>query len=147
MSTTQGCLAFDYDGVVHESPKYHWPPTALDTSVMREAMARGYAVAVVTCNVGSLVGDALIKQGFKVYVDKDMTRSRWAETGTVLVTNRKIAGVLAYIDDRAIRWSYGQDPAIIWDIVEATHFTASTHTKPRRWPPRFRHFNKNRSSP
>ncbi len=145
MSTKQGCLAFDYDGVLHESPRYRWPPSSLDFGVMREAMARGYAVAVLTCNNVTLVGDALTRQGFKVLVDKDMTRSRWAEKGVVLVTNRKIAGVLAYIDDRAIRWAYGQDPAIIWNIVEATKFTASTHTKPRRWPPRFRHFRRSAS--
>lgn len=132
---SKGTLAFDFDGVLHQHPKYHWPLGATDFDVMREAMARGYSVAVVTANVVSMVGDVLAKQGFTVLVDKDMNRARWAQQGTVLVTNRKIPA-LAYVDDRAIRWTYGQDPAVIWDIVEATHYVPSTSTKHRPgWRP------------
>lgn len=117
MTERKGTLAFDFDGVFHPNSRFHWPLERADFGPLREAMDRGYAVAIVTGNFPHLVAAELGKHGFKTLLDPGMSRARWEEVGRVLVTNRKISA-LAYVDDRGIRWSFGQDPADIFNVVE-----------------------------
>lgn len=122
-------IAFDFDGVLHEHPRYHWPAGRLDLEPLNEAIRRGYHVAVMTCNVPKMVGDLLEARGLKVYVDKEMKYGRWDQKGIVLVTNRKVSAV-AYVDDRAIRWTIGSNPRAIWDAAETAR-PSTPH--PRSW--------------
>jgi hypothetical protein len=128
-TTTKGNIAFDFDGVLHEHGKMRWPAGRLDFAPLREAMKRGYAVTIMTANIPASVGRELEKHGFKVYVDSKMSYSRWASKGVILVTNRKVSAV-AYVDDRAIHWTFGSDPAAIWDAAE---LVKPSPVKPRTW--------------
>ena len=128
-TTTKGSIAFDFDEVLHEHGKMRWPVGRVDFAPLREAMRRGYAVSIVTANIPASVGKELERHGFKVYVDTKMTYSRWAYKNVILVTNRKVSAV-AYVDDRAIHWVFGSDPAAIWDAAE---LVKPSPTKPRSW--------------
>ena len=118
----RNCVAFDWDGVLQQSPHYLAPGSwVLDVSPMTAVLAAGYCCAVMTCNVCENVAAALHHAGLSIALDPAMTRGFWdgEEDGrTVLVTNRKIAAVM-YVDDRALHWTYGQDPQVILDALEA----------------------------
>jgi hypothetical protein len=46
-----------------------------------------------------------------------MRHMYWHDPEVVLVTGRKVCAD-AYIDDRAIRYAYGEDPARVWDVLD-----------------------------
>lgn len=128
-TSTKGNIAFDYDGVLHSSPKMRWPPKEIDFGPLREAQRRGYAVTIMTCNTIASVGKLLEQHGFKVYVDHKRSYTRWAFKNVILVTNMKVSAV-AYVDDRAIHWTFGSDPRAIWDAAE---LVKPSPIRPRSW--------------
>lgn len=100
-------VAIDFDGVIHAYSRgwqdgsiYDEPiPGAL--GAMRRLMSSGISVFVHTTRDASAVAEWLIGRGMPCRVGYD--GEFWNETGSVLVTNRKLPAV-AYIDDRAIRF-------------------------------------------
>jgi hypothetical protein len=118
-------LSFDFDGVLSEGRGYHWPVRKLDLTVLRQALDRGYAVHVLTANDVDKVAWALASQGIDAVHDACPRNREWlgGPSGrVVLVTNRKLKA-RAYVDDRALRWQFGDDPAEVWAELD------------RRYPP------------
>lgn len=113
----QGTIALDFDGVLHELPGYHWPPAGLDFTLIDQALERGYAVVVMTCNTVELVARLLSEYGFRALADTRMRHMSWHDPDVILVTGRKVCAT-AYVDDRAIRYAYGEDPAKVWDVLD-----------------------------
>lgn len=113
----RGCVALDWDGVLSQGAGYHWPLTGLDLTLVHQAHARGYAVAIMTCNDVVLVAGELRRHGFRVQADIHMVRLHWDEPEVILITGRKIAAT-AYVDDRAIRYEFGEPASVVWDVVE-----------------------------
>jgi 8-oxo-dGTP diphosphatase len=110
-------VAFDWDGVLHRDRD--WRPVFSDISVglIHEAHERGYAAAVMTCNNVPRVTAALRELGVVAVPDTRMRHASWNGGGDgreVLVTRRKLAA-LAYVDDRAIHYRYGQDSSVVWE--------------------------------
>lgn len=117
---TRPLVCFDFDGVLSEGAHYHWPLTGLELGPLRQAHERGFAVAVMTCNDVRLVARELRRHGINAVPDLTMAGYTWhggRDGLEVLVTGRKLSAV-AYIDDRAVRWQFGDDPALIWDALE-----------------------------
>lgn len=112
-------LVFDFDGVLSQSPEYHWPLERTDFDLLAQAIDAGYAVAVSTCNTVGLVADALDAAGFTVHRDLTCRYDYWTERGVVLVTNRKVSGVI--IDDKCINWRFGGSFAeLMTGVAEVT---------------------------
>lgn len=116
-SKVRGTIALDFDGVLHANPHYRWPLDAVDLGLIRKAHARGYAVAIMTCNDVTRVAQFLRKSGFRATADTKMTRFGWHEPETVLVTGRKICADF-YVDDKAIRYQFGQPYETVFDLVD-----------------------------
>lgn len=118
---TRGTIAFDFDGVLSEGRHYHWPLTGINLDLINQAHERGYAVAVMTCNDVRLVAAELNSRGVAAYADIRMRYKSWPSRpegrGIVLVTGRKVCAT-AYVDDRAIRWQFGDDPANVWAVLD-----------------------------
>jgi hypothetical protein len=107
-------LAFDWDGVLHSDPHYRATFTKVDLAPLVWAMDSNFAVSVTTCNDTWRITSYLRDHGVNARDDNVMpaggTTSApclWQTHGIVLVTNRKPSALL-YVDDRAMRWSYGQ---------------------------------------
>lgn len=113
----QGTIAFDFDGVLSEGAGYHWPLTNLDLDLIGQAQTRGYAVVIMTCNDVGLVATELWRRDIDCWPDHTMRHMYWHDPDIVLVTGRKVCAV-AYVDDRAIRFTYGDEPAKIWDVLD-----------------------------
>ena len=47
-----------------------------------------------------------------------MRYQSWDDPRVVLVTGRKVCAT-AYVDDRAIRYTFGDDPATVWDVLDS----------------------------
>lgn len=115
----QGTIAFDFDGVLSEGGEYHWPLTNLDLTLIHQAHERGYAVVIMTCNdVGKVASALQWDNGIEAFADLDMRYQSWHYPDIVLVTGRKVCAT-AYVDDRAIRFTYGDDPAKVWDVLDS----------------------------
>lgn len=117
---TRGLVSIDWDGVVHEDRNYRYPMGATDLDLIRDAQARGFAVAILTCNDPPYVAGYLRKHGFKALPDVQMVNSSWhggKDGKVVLVSQRKLSSV-AYIDDKAINHRYGQGTQHVWDELE-----------------------------
>lgn len=128
-----GTIAFDFDGVLHENPHYKWPLDAVDLGLLRKAHARGYAVAIMTCNDVTRVARFLRKSGFRAVADTKMTRMHWSDPEAILVTNRKLVADF-YVDDKAVRYRFGQPHEVIFDLVtERDGFRACPQG--RHWGP------------
>lgn len=111
-------IAFDWDGVVHEHAAFTAPMGNCDLELLREAIARGYSVAVMTCNNVGYVSGYLRDHGFRVYADTAMRYMDWESAGDlVLVTNRKVCAGL-YADDKGFEYHYGQGGAGIFAEAE-----------------------------
>lgn len=115
------CMVFDWDGTLHEHPG--WVPEfgAVDLTLIREAHALGYSVAVSTCNDVGRVAAALRAAGLDVYPDFVCKLGSCGWTGgktgrQVLVTNRKVSGWV--VDDRAFGYRYGDDTGRLWARIE-----------------------------
>lgn len=108
-----GLIAIDFDGVLTPSPEACWPPAEVDLTLIRLAQARGYAVAIMTCNADvRRVAAELVARGIAAVADPAMSHRSWSDPGTVLVTNRKVIADF-YVDDRAVRYRFGDPvPAI-----------------------------------
>jgi hypothetical protein len=109
------CIAIDYDGVIHRCP--HWHPGTcdeIDTTGIDLAHHLGFTVAVMTCGELPQIAQALRAHGHAVVfapAREPWNYQHWqgGRSGrTVLVTGWKVHA-LAYIDDKAVRFRYGQD--------------------------------------
>lgn len=104
-------VVLDFDGVIHQHHNYNDTidgPIIPGTKEAIQQLQQNYAVAVVTCRDVHTVSHWLnVKHGLRAMVDPDMTFGRWQRQDIILVTNRKIIAS-AYIDDRAIRFTYWQ---------------------------------------
>lgn len=118
-----GTIALDFDGVLSKRAGYHWPLTGLNLDLIHQAHARGYAVAIMTCNTVELVAAELERYDVSCYPDYRMRFQAWHDPQVVLVTGRKVCAD-AYVDDRAIRFAYGDDPANVWDVLDGVQVTA-----------------------
>jgi len=110
-------LSFDFDGVLHEHRNWRGTFGNVSAELIFEAQERGWAVGVSTCNDVTRVAAALRRQGVRVLIDHDMKHSDWnggRDGKLVVVTNRKLSAH-AYVDDRNIKYVYGQDDNLIWD--------------------------------
>jgi hypothetical protein len=112
----RGTICFDFDGVLSQGAEYHWPLTGLDLAPLAEAQRRGYAVVVMTCNRVGLVAAELRLLGYVPVADVSMVRESWHDPERVLVTGRKVCAD-AYVDDRAVRWSYGEPVSAIFEAL------------------------------
>jgi predicted phosphatase len=105
-------VVFDFDGVLHEHPKWVKNFGSIDLTPVHLAFDNGYTVAIVTANDVRKVARSLRAIGIDAKSDRLMRRARWdgGRGGqVVLVTQRKLAGNVAFVDDRAIHWTYGSD--------------------------------------
>lgn len=110
-------VSVDFDGCIHEPA--NWQPTLgkLDTSIIDVLHAAGYAVAVSTCNDVRTVARALRLLGFRCWEDRAHRADIWSDSEIVLVTGRKVRAV-AYLDDRAVTFCFGDDPEVALSAVE-----------------------------
>jgi hypothetical protein len=108
------------DGVISPDPGAPWryDPAALDTGLITECQAAGYAVAISTCGVVAQIAEALTAAGIRCWADHRMTRWSWHDGQTVLVTNRKVHGRVM-LDDHGMHWRYGDDRSALWRRLEA----------------------------
>jgi hypothetical protein len=107
-------IAVDFDHVIHsyhdgwhDGRIYGTPmPGAFDA--IRALQAQGYAVFIHTSreDVATVAEWILEHSGIATHFVSDQSTLPpfWDNTGIVLVTNRKL-GAVAYIDDRAIRFT------------------------------------------
>ena len=105
-------IAIDFDGVVHAYSRgwqdgtiYDPPlPGAIDALNL---LMQDHAVFIHTTRDAATVAGWLADRGFDTVVDVDgpkhPKREFWNDTGSLLVTDRKLPAV-AYIDDRGIRF-------------------------------------------
>lgn len=85
------------DGSIYDDPSYK----ALES--IKELQKRGIAVFVFTSRDVAEVAEWLAERDIATVVDDGFAKF-WNDPNCVLVTNRKLPAV-AYIDDRAIRWT------------------------------------------
>lgn len=106
---SRGTVAVDFDGVVHaysrgwEDGSIYDGPKPEAIASLRELM-RLYAVFVHTSRNPRQVARWLTAYGFECVTRYPRRRTFWTTGGVLLVTNRKLPAV-AYIDDRAIRFT------------------------------------------
>jgi hypothetical protein len=128
-------IAIDFDGVLHAQRRYSWPIKGFDATLVKLALERGFAVQIMTAN-DNLAGiaKALNSQGIKTYIDYEMDYRDWdggKDGKTVIISQRKM-WVSAIIDDRAFTFRYGNDPATVLDMVEASAL-GKLHWTGTRW--------------
>jgi 8-oxo-dGTP diphosphatase len=104
-SYRKDCIVMDMDGTLTPDPHSPWryDPDALDVRLITECQAAGYAVAISTCGVVAQIAEALEAAGIACWADDRMTRWDWHDGTVVLVTNRKVHG-LVFLDDHAELW-------------------------------------------
>lgn len=112
-------IAVDFDGVIHAYSKGWHDGTVYDEPVpdALEALRRlmeNYAVAVFTTRDTVQVCRWLTARGFIVHLDWEPPF--WRTRDALLVTNRKPAA-LAYIDDRAIRFTDWKSALALLDTL------------------------------
>lgn len=102
-------IAIDFDGVIHSYHKgwhdgtIYGEPVPGAFEAIRKLQLAGYAVYVHTSRDEAQVFEWLFKHD--VAATYGATIQFWDNLDVVLVSNRKLPAV-AYIDDRAIRFSY-----------------------------------------
>lgn len=120
------CVAFDFDGVLHEHGGYRASFGQIDTTLIDMAHARKFAVAIMTCNDTWRIANLLAKRGYKVQDDNARPvgalrgSPSWygGEDGyTILVTNRKVCAKF-YVDDRALQYEYQTDPREVFVEID-----------------------------
>ena len=101
-------IAVDFDGVIHKYSKGWHDGTIYDEPMdgaidgLRVLLDK-YSVFVFTTRDVIPVAMYLVSHGIRARIDSDQNRTFWNESGTILVTNRKLAAI-AYVDDRAVRF-------------------------------------------
>jgi hypothetical protein len=109
-------ISLDYDGVLGKEDGYTNPMVEWDYSLITEALDKGYAVAIVTCNLPRYIASELRKAGFDALADEKMLFESWdgGPNGTdVLVTNRKLHTDM-HVDDRVFEHHYGTPTSAVW---------------------------------
>ena len=106
-------IAVDFDKVIHaysqgwQDGTIYDPPLPGALDALTELM-KDYAVFIHTTRDAGAVAGWLADRGFDTLLDVDgpthPKREFWNEQGVLLVTDRKLPAV-AYIDDRAIRFT------------------------------------------
>lgn len=106
----RGTIAVDFDGVIHRYSKgwqdgaIYDPPMPGAIEGLRALMSR-FAVFVFTTRRAAQVADWLGDLGFAVRVDGEPACPEfWNARDVLLVANRKLPAV-AYLDDRAVRFT------------------------------------------
>lgn len=121
------CVAFDWDGVMHEHGGYRTTWGKIDTTLIDMAHARKFAVAIQTCNDTWRIANLLAKRGYKVQDDNARPVSgslrgspSWygGEDGyRILVTNRKVCAKF-YVDDRGLQYDFRTDPREVFVEID-----------------------------
>ncbi len=113
-------IAFDWDGTLtNESITpvgTDDPDRVIELAPLKMALDAGHIAVVMTCNEPGYVADILRDHGIHAVTDPWLQVAAWdggADGKTVLVTNRKVLADL-YVDDRAFRYRFGDDPASIF---------------------------------
>jgi hypothetical protein len=113
MTTHPMTLAVDFDGVIHAYSRGWADGTIYDPPMPGaieglHALMATHAVFIHTTRNAAEVAAWLSGHGFHTVIDiegpKHPKREFWNEQGVLLVTDRKLPAV-AYIDDRAIRFT------------------------------------------
>jgi hypothetical protein len=118
MTYCHSCIVLDFDGTLTKSPGWcDYSIADIDTELITECQARGYAVAVSTCSVVTQVAGALNSRGISAWADVKMAHGEWHDGSVVLVSNRKVRGALM-LDDRAMCWWYQREHRDIWYELE-----------------------------
>jgi hypothetical protein len=118
MDYCRECIVIDFDGTLTESPVWcDYSRATVDTELITDCQSQGYAVAVSTCSVVSQVAAALNSRGVPAWADTAMKYGEWHDGSLVLVTNRKVHGVV-FLDDKAMPWWYGRWAIDIWGELE-----------------------------
>lgn len=133
-------IAYDWDGVISRNP--HWAPVyeTVDTQLIEDAHERRMAVVVMTCSPVEQVAKYLRSCGFKVFADHKLSvHGDWhgGDDGRrILVTNRKVYGVVAYVDDKALQYDYDVEPVEVWREIERRNgFALCQAGQPHHWGP------------
>lgn len=133
-------ISFDWDGVISRNP--HWEPRyeTVDSQLIEDALDRHIAVVIMTCSPVAQVASYLRELGFKVFADHKMSVGgdwRGGDDGRrILVTSRKVWGVIAYVDDRALHYEYDTDPSEVWrELDRQQGFAPCDGQNPRHWGP------------
>lgn len=100
-------VVFDFDGVLHEHAVWRGYFGQVDNAAVRAVQLEGFAVAVMTANSVGAVARELRRAGVDAKPDRMLRRNRWSHPTKVLVTQRKLCGGVAFVDDRAVPWTYG----------------------------------------
>lgn len=103
-------IGVDFDGVIHRYSKGWFDGTIYDEPIPGaldglHTLMRHYAVFIHTARSPLDIAPWLVQRGFDVQVEYpgDPTQF-WTERGVLLVTRRKLPA-LAYLDDRAVRFT------------------------------------------
>ena len=122
MSTGSPFVAFDWDGVLHKCRSYHPGPfTDVDLSPVKEALARGWRVQIMTANDDLYgISRTLTKAGISPYVDYQMKWRDWPKErqSIVIVSHRKMWTDFL-VDDRALQYHYGTGPEHLIAVMGA----------------------------
>ena len=103
-------VGVDFDGVLHRYSRGWHDGTIYDGPVegafdALDALRKHYAVFIFTTRNVEQVAEWLLTYGQKCVADPQQKIEKfWNDSDTLLVTNRKL-GAIAYIDDRAIRFT------------------------------------------
>jgi hypothetical protein len=113
-----GLIAFDCDDVLTPDEATHWRPLEeLEPALVliREAQARGFAVALMTCHDVRRVVRELRRHGMAACPDLLMARRTWSSP-SVLVSNLKPAAHVE-VGGRHIRYRYGEPSSDVWTAL------------------------------
>jgi hypothetical protein len=112
-------VAFDWDGVLHSATEFQLTFDQIDLAPVREALARGWTVGVMTAN--DLIEDialALMRQGIRAFADHfGRCREGFPGSNLVVVSNYKLWADV-FVDDRAVRYQFGESVPLLMGEVE-----------------------------
>jgi hypothetical protein len=142
-------VAFDWDGTLTsgDGPVGQDNGQKLNLLPLELIRAKGYAVAIMTCNEAGYVAQVLQRAGIPARADMQMEHKIPPQDlgQQVVVTQRKVLSRF-YVDDRNIEWRYGDNPQRILDrlagkddiLVIGSRYTGDRNvsvTDPSTWAP------------